>query len=152
MEDSLAALQYYLPRAHFRETWPNYLKNDEQASTNTLEKVTDPETPPEIIITDEFENEIKCARARRLLEKFQERITEKYVSLYSEIEEIVNDLTGEDSAKILKTFQNAQDKLGKIREKFEKEVDDALDSLDSSLLTFEDDLEYLSDKRARQIR
>jgi len=148
-EDPHAALQYYLDAMkYFRETWTNYLKNDEQASTNTLEKVTDPETPPEIIIDDEFENEIKQNKVR-LLDKFQERITEKYISLYSEIEEIVDDLTEEDSAKILKTFQNAQDKLGKIRDKFEKgEVDDALDSLDSSLLTFEDDLEYLSDKDA----
>ena len=148
-DDPQASMQYYLDALKgFRETWAQYLDTNEDVSANTLKQTTENDSPPEIIMDDEFESEVKENKVR-LLEKFQERIEEKYSSLYSEIEEMVEVLSDEDSNTVQKTFKNAQEKLGKIREKFQKgDIDDAIDSLDSDLVSFEDDLEYLNDKNA----
>ena len=150
-QDPQASMQYYMDALKsFRETWKNYLKSNEEVSTNTLEQITDPDTPPVPETGEKLESEIKENKVR-LLEKFQIRIEEKYSSFYNEIEEMMEFLPEEDSEKIHKTFAKSQEKLGKIRDKITSgEIDDAIEDLNSGLASFEEDLEYLNDKNASE--
>jgi hypothetical protein len=150
-QDSQASMQYYMDALKsFRETWKNYLKSNEEASTNTLEQITDPDTPPVPETGKELESEIKENKVR-LLEKFQIRIEEKYSSLYNEIEDMIDFLPEEDSERIHETFAKSQEKLGKIRDRIMSgEIDDAIEDLNSGLVSFEDGIEYLTDKNASE--
>lgn len=147
-QDPQASLSYYMKALQsFRKTWSSYLDANEETSLNTLEQVPEADIPePET--GEDLDAEIKENKAR-LLDRFQERIEEEYSSLYGEIEEMMELLPEEDSEKVLKTFEKAQEKLNRIKEKLENgDVDDAINTLDDDLGTFEDDLEYLNDKNA----
>ena len=140
------ASQYYMDALRcFRETWELYLAQDEDVSANTLEEI-EPDTAPEIVITEELENEIKIHKVRQL-EKFQEKIEEKYADFTDDVEEMTTYLPEDDSEEAQKTYTKAQEKLEKIRSKIEKgDVDDALSSLNEDLGSLEDDLVFLKDK------
>ena len=56
-DDPQASMQYYLDALKgFRETWAQYLDTNEDVSANTLKQTTENDSPPEIIMDDEFES------------------------------------------------------------------------------------------------
>lgn len=146
--DTQESLNLYMKALQtFRATWSYYL-NEEHANTiNVLEPVSETSLP-EHESDEEIMEEIQKNKTK-LLERFHENIEESYSSLYNEIEEMMELLPPEDSKKVQYTFIKAQQKLDHIRNKIKHgEIDEAIESLDSDLVTLEEDLDYLNDKNA----
>jgi len=142
-EDPNDALEHYMNALKsFRETMSNYLRENEDTSTNILEPIIDPIGPPE---PEDLDEEIK-ENTIRLITKFQEQIEKKFSVYYDEVEEMLEFLP-EEAEEIKEKVERVQNKIEKVKERSNKgKFNEAVELLDEDLDSFDEDLDYLDEK------
>ena len=139
-----AAQQYLRAMKHYRNALRNHLReNPEIVDEFEDPEVTETADDDVEIVT---EKEIEDAKTQ-LLKRFEERFREQIRSMIDNVEELENDMLPQDAEKARNTLQHTLEKLLRIQQRIESgEVDGAVDDLEETSETLDDELEGMDDQ------
>jgi tetratricopeptide (TPR) repeat protein len=144
-----AAAQMYLrAMKQFRNALRKYL-HDNPDALQDFEPGNATEPEPDLNATTS--EEIEAARVQ-LIQRFQERFTERLSLMYDNLDNMTGSLSDGDSLKAQNTIRKAEDKLLRIQERISRgEYDEAVDDLENATDSIDEGFEGMEDAFAGQM-
>ena len=144
-----AAAQMYLrAMKQFRNALRKYL-HDNPGAVDDFEPGNATEPEPDLNTTTS--EEIEAARVQ-LVQRFQERFTERITLMYDNLDNITGSLSDGDALKAQSTIHKAEEKLLRIQERISRgEYDEAVDDLENATDSIDEGFDGMEDAFAGQM-